>query len=262
MTTELVIPDYLKAMIAGSEVASMDLESGRMAVPRISLKGMKFRFKENGEEVERLGGDLDCIIVGISPEHGTAKTFYAGKYNPDSADPPDCSSADGVAPDGWINDPVNSRCASCPNNKFGSAIGTSGKKSKACRDSRLLYVVRAEELNQELPKVWVLTVTVSSLKNFTNYGRLLAKKGIPSPSLVITRVSFDEDVDFPKLVFNPLGVLTEDLAKRSMNMAEEKEWHAALPPPPPKTEKMETQKPEATERTASDSAETVLDGWN
>ncbi|MGW8177829.1 MAG: hypothetical protein ACWGQW_03430, partial [bacterium] len=227
MSNEIVVPDYLKAMMADSDLPAMDTESGRTAVPRISLKGMKFRFKEGGEEVGRLNGDLDCIIVGISPDHGTAKTFYAGKYNPDSADPPDCSSANGVYPDEWITNPVHNQCASCPKNKFGSATGTTGKKSKACRDSRLLYIVRAEDMaNQSEPKVWVLTVTVSSLRPFTNYGRMLSKRGIPTPAAVITRVSFDEEVDFPKLVFSPLGVLNEDLAKKSFDMAAQKEWQA------------------------------------
>lgn len=225
MSNDLVIPEYMKEMMATADVPKTDdMVSGGMSVPRISLKGSMFRFKEGGDELEKTRDPLDCIIVGITPEHGTAKTFYEGAYNPESSDPPNCSSTDGVRPDGWVSNPVSRECLTCPNNKFGSAISMSGKKSKACRDSRRLYVVRAKELKEEKPKVWLLNVTVSSLKALTMYSRDLAKQGVTSPAFVISRISFDEESEFPKINFAALGVLSEDMAKRSADIAKEKEW--------------------------------------
>lgn len=229
MSTELVIPDYLKDMMASVDVPKTeDMVSGGMSTPRISLKGSRFRFKEGGEEIEILKDDLDCVIVGVVPEQGTAKTFYEGAYNPESSDPPDCSSTNGMNPDSWITNPISNNCNTCPNNKFGSAISMSGKKSKACRDSRRLYIVRASEMKEKKPKAWLLSVTVSSLKDLTNYSRDLARSKIPSPSVVITRISFDPDSEFPKIQFKVLGILNEAMAKTSLAIASEKEWDVPI----------------------------------
>lgn len=223
---EMVIPDYLKEMMATSDAPqTADMQSGGITTPRISLKGMKFRFKEGGEELAVVKDDLDVVIVGMLPIHGCAKTYYEGEYQPDSSDPPDCSSTDGVRPDTWISNPVNNLCATCKNNKFGSAISMAGKKSKACRDSRRLYIVRAKEMKDtDEPKVWLLNVTVSSLKPLNTYSKELSKKGITTPSVVVTRLNFDDDSDFPKLTFAVVGTLNENMAKVSLAIAHDKDW--------------------------------------
>jgi len=228
MSTELEIPDYLKGMMetfTGPKTKNM--QSGGSTTPRISLKGKIFRFKEGGEEIEKVKEDLDVVIVGVMPEYGTTKTFYAGQYSPDSSDPPDCSSMNGQTPDTWVSKPVSDSCVTCVNNKFGSAISMSGKKSKACRDSRRLYVVRAKELKDEEPKVWLLNATIMSLKPLSLYSQLLLRKGIPTPAAVITRINFNEDAEFPQLTFDTLGFINQDMAKISFKLAEDKSWDGA-----------------------------------
>jgi len=228
VSTELEIPDYLKGMMetfTGPKTENM--QSGGSTTPRISLKGKIFRFKEAGDEIEKVKEDLDVVIVGVMPEHGTTKTFYAGQYSPDSSDPPDCSSMNGQTPDAWVSKPVSDSCITCVNNKFGSAISMSGKKSKACRDSRRLYVVRAKELKDEEPKVWLLNVTIMSLKPLSLYSQSLLKKGIPTPAAVITRINFNEDAEYPQLTFDILGFINQDMAKISFKLAEDKSWDGA-----------------------------------
>jgi len=272
MGKELVIPDYMNSMLAESSVPSTDsMDTGGSSVPRISLKGKIFRFKDGGEEVEKVKEDLDVIIVGMMPEAGTAKTFYAGEYNPDSADPPDCSSSNGVTPDSWVSNPISQNCATCPNNKFGSAISMAGKKSKACRDSKRLYLVKAKELKDEKPATWLLNVTVSSLKPFTLYGRELANQGIPTPSVVITRLNFDDDTSYPKLTFEAMGVVNEEMAKLSVGIAEKKEWdfsssnNKGLPAPQsrqalPETTPDKTPDASETPQTTKD-VDSILQDW-
>ena len=283
MSNELAIPDYLKDMMATTDAPQTnDMVSGSVSTPRISLKGKIFRFKEDGDEIEKIKEDLDVIVVGVLPLHGTSKTFYAGEYNPESNDPPDCSSMDGVNPDGWVSSPVNNICATCPNNKFGSAISMSGKKSKACRDSRRLYVVKAQDMKeQEEPKVWLLNVTVSSLKPLNVYSKELAKSGITTPSVVVTRLNFDDDADFPMLTFKALGTLNEPMAKISLKIAADSEWDMpqsavsaaigndkqAMPAiedkvEPAKTEPAKTEVKDKPKREASDDVDSILETWD
>lgn len=280
MSTDLQIPDYLKDMMASTSAPKTeDMISGGTSVPRISLRGMKFRFKDGGEEVEVVKDDLDCIIVGMLPEHGTAKTFYEGAYNPDSSDPPDCSSSNGVTPDGWVTSPVSNNCATCPNNKFGSAISQSGKKAKACRDSKRLYIVKAQDMKQDEPPYWLLNVTVSSLKPLNEYSKSLSSKGISTPSVVVTRLGFDDEAEFPKLTFKAMGVLNENMATASLKIAEKKEWEMGLTNSAPKIESKQdmpaiednTEKPKEVEgevvseekpkREATESVDDILEQW-
>lgn len=280
MSNDLAIPDYLKDMMATSDAPQTnDMVSGGVTTPRISLKGKIFRFKEGGDEVEKVKENLDVVIVGVMPLHGTSKTFYAGDYNPDSSDPPDCSSMDGVQPDNWVTSPINNLCATCANNKFGSAISMGGKKSKACRDSRRLYVIKASEMKDETPKVWLLNVTVSSLKPLNNFSKELAKQGITTPSVVITRLNFDDDADYPMLTFDALGTLNETMAKASLAIAADKEWDMpsspvtraisndkqSMPAIESKPEVVEppanTEVVKASTRVAGDDVDNILETW-
>lgn len=282
MSNELAIPDYLKDMMATSDAPqTADMVSGGVATPRISLKGKIFRFKESGDEIEKIKENLDVVIVGVMPLHGTSKTFYAGEYNPDSSDPPDCSSMSGVEPDSWVSSPINKLCATCPNNRFGSALSMSGKKSKACRDSRRLYVIKASDMKDEEPKVWLLNVTVSSLKPLNVYSKELAKSGITTPSVVVTRLNFDDDADFPMLTFKALGTLNEPMAKISLKIAADSEWDMpqsavsaaigndkqAMPAiedkvEPAKTEPAKTEVKDKPKREASDDVDSILETWD
>jgi hypothetical protein len=110
-------------------------------------------------------------------------------------------------------------------NRFGSAEGQGGKKAKACRDSKRLMVVKAIDLkNEKDPKYWVVNVTVSSLKPLNEFSKSLSQNGISTPSVVVTRLGFDEDSDFPKLTFKAMGCLNETMAKSSLKVAEKKDW--------------------------------------
>lgn len=236
MSQELVVPDYLKAMMADGKVedttASMKVDAGGVA--RLTTKGKTFRFKE-GEDEEKAGQSVDLVIVGMHPIIGLAHTFYKDGYSPDASSPPDCSSMNGQNPDSWISKPVHSNCASCPNQAWGSAKSMSGGKSKACRDSKQLYVAKAEDFSNDPDNatLYLLQVTVNTLKAFTRFGKEIAIAGLPGPQFIITRVTFDDEASVPKLEFEILGVLNEKLGMASHVRSEAKEWDAgtALPPP-------------------------------
>jgi hypothetical protein len=236
MSNEVAVPDYLKAMMADGQVQDVTstMQSGAGSVPRLTTKGKTFRFKLDDDE-QKAGQEVKLVIVGLSPIAGLAHTFYKDGYTPDASSPPDCSSNDGVKPDPWISNPQNDVCASCPNQKWGSAVSMSGGKAKACRDSRHLYVAKAKEFGENPAEatLYLLQVTVNSLKNFSNYGKELAAAGIPGPQFVVTQVTMDEEASVPMLHFKMLGVLAEKLGIASHTRSEAKEWSSATALPPP-----------------------------
>ena len=224
MSTELQVPKNIAAMLANKNVANVQqMDTGSGGVPRISLKKSKFTAK-NGEEEIKLGEEIHVVILGIDPPIGFAKTFYESGYTAGSADAPDCSSDDGVRPNSFVNDPQHDKCATCPKNQWGSAKSMSGKKAKACKDSKRLHVKLAEELDNPDAPIYIMGVTVLSLKPFGDYGKSLAKQGIPTPSIVITKLGFDEDASVPKLTFEAVGVMDEANCTKALEIAEEKPW--------------------------------------
>lgn len=225
MSTEIRVPDYLKKMINTESSDGAELVSATGSVPRISLKGMKFRFIVDGEEQKAVKETINVIILGAQPQSGMSKTFYREKYNPNDSGPPDCSSQDGVRPDYWVSNPESPVCATCPQNKWGSATSMSGGKAKACRDSKRLMVVEAGDEPIDEATIFILNVTVSSLKALSEYGKLLVQNGVPMASC-ITQITMLDDSDYPRIKFDFVGILNEDLCVKSLERAKKREWES------------------------------------
>lgn len=222
MSKEIVVPDYLKSMVQEDDTASSLVTSAGSSFPRISLKGRQFRFNKDGEEVFKTPNPIDVVIIGVQPEQGMAKTYYINGYQPGDTSPPDCSSQDGIRPDSWVASPISPNCASCPQNKWGSATSMTGKKAKACKDSkRLLVTVPKDPENAAL---YLLNVTVSSLKALSEYGKQLVANHIPMAAAVTT-ISM-ADSDFPQLEFEFKSILPEDKCALALARSKEKSWES------------------------------------
>ena len=210
MSTDLIpsniqVPAHVTARMGKPSALSQSMAGGLGAgdsVPRISIKGSRFRIVEDGTETVLDQTALDTVIVGANPR--LSKNFYAKAYDPD-AEPsgPDCFSMDGVRPDPSIAEPVNDLCASCPKNAWGSKIGPQGQQLKACADQKRLAVIAADD--PEGP-VYLLQVTPAALKGLKIFQKELERRGIP-PETVKTRITFDTSASFPKLVFKFGGFL-------------------------------------------------------
>ena len=211
----LTVPDYLKGVQSNAD----EMVSGvGVSVPRIYLKGRRFKYI-NGEEEIKADGPEEVIILGVEPRDGLSKTWYEKAYNPSTNDPPDCSSWDGIRPDSWVNKPQCKLCALCPQAQWGSATSMAGKKAKACKESKRLIVVR----NGDIDGVqYVLTVTISSLKALGVYGKWLAQNQLPF-SAVVTEMDFAES-DFPELTFEFKRFLDEEDGVKCIAIAEERPW--------------------------------------
>lgn len=236
MSTEVSqVPEYLKQyMDANATGATAAAAASSSSVPRVSTRGRQFRFIENGEEVFKTGNPVEVIILGVEPEtRGYIKTFYIKQYSgADSSDPPDCSSMDGIMPSPWINNPQHANCAECPKNAFGSAKGLSGKPSKACKDSKRIWLKRADKLDGP---TYGMNITVSSLPAFAAYARLLMSNNVPF-HLAITKLTM-ADAEYPQVEFEITGyakqenvaALIEDATKKAWVMPAQARTAPALP---------------------------------
>jgi len=216
MSTTIQVPDYLRS-IEVPESSEMITQKGSM--PRISIRGQKFRWILDGEEIKVEKDSSDIVILGVEPPGSMARTFYINGYTPGSDDPPDCSSWDGIRPDSRSDHPQSDLCANCPQNAWGSATSIKGKKAKACKESKKLLVVPADDINGT---IFILTVTISSLKALSEYGKWLTSNNLPY-SAVVTTLTF-ADSDFPQLIFTFKKFLDEEEGKKCIARSQEREW--------------------------------------
>lgn len=245
MSNELQVPDYLKGIVETQQSDASALQGTVSSVPRISLKGQKFSFIIDGDVEDKTRDPINVVIMGVQPDMPRlmCKTYYADGYNPEDSGPPDCSSSDGIKPDEWVSAPVSTSCATCEMNKWGSAISKmTQKKAKACRDSKRLYVVKADEIQNGT--IFILNVTVSSLKALSEYGKYVGSHNIPL-SAIVTKISMDEDSDFPRIDFEMLGFLNEANGTVAMERSSKKEWDSN---PKPALESSQENKPSLTDQ--------------
>lgn len=198
LANKLGAPSALNSSIGGG------LSSG-VSIPRISIKGGRFRIMDGGVETVLQDLNLDVVIVGANP--GITKLWFENAWTPDSESVgPDCYSMDGVRPATDSRNQQSNLCATCPQNVWGSKITPQGGKIKACADHKRLAVVAA---NDPTGPIYLLQVTPAALKGLNQYHKELSMRGIPA-EIVRTKVSFDTSASFPKLNFGFGGFIDED----------------------------------------------------
>jgi hypothetical protein len=205
------LPDFLQT--AGVSDLTRQL-AGRTGVKRIVPKNGIFRKTVGGEEMGKIKGDINAIIVNASPAVG--RIFYAQQWSPD-AEPtaPDCFSNDGRSPDAGAVNPQAERCDLCQKNIKGSGQGN----SKACRYSRRIAMVLEEDFGTSLEgSVYQMNLASKSLfgdsvgdntHTFENYAKYLSNNG-KSLDYVITQISFNEDNDNQSVLFTPTRYIVKN----------------------------------------------------
>ena len=204
------LPDLLQT--AGVSELTKQL-AGRTGVKRIVPKNGIFRKVVGGEEMGKVKGNLNVIVVNASPKVG--RIFYIKQWSPD-AEPtaPDCFSNDGTVPDAGSANPQADRCDSCQQNIKGSGMGN----SKACRYSRRIAVTLEEDFGTSLEgEVYQMNLASKSLFGdsvgdnthpFESYTKYLANNG-KSLDYVVTQMSFNEDNDNQSVLFTPIRFINK-----------------------------------------------------
>jgi hypothetical protein len=204
------LPDFLQT--AGVSELTKQL-AGRTGVKRIVPKNGIFRKVVGGEEMGKVKGNLNVIVVNASPKVG--RIFYVKQWSPD-AEPtaPDCFSNDGTAPDAGSANPQADRCDGCQQNIKGSGMGN----SKACRYSRRIAVTLEEDFGTSLEgEIYQMNLASKSLFGdsvgdnthpFESYTKYLANNG-KSLDYVVTQMSFNEDNDNQSILFTPVRFINK-----------------------------------------------------
>jgi hypothetical protein len=180
------IQEALKAQVAGMSERTQPAGGNK-----IKLSPGKFSLPD-GTEAQ---GELQLVVVDFVTVH----KFYEGKYDSKNIVPPGCF-AIGVNPKQMTpsaNSPnlQSESCQGCPMNEFGSS-----GEGKACKNGRLLAVLPPDA--DDKTDMWLLEVSPTALKNFDGYVNSVARQFQMPPVGVITTVSLDPNVDYPKLVFS------------------------------------------------------------
>lgn len=219
MTGEL--PSYLAQYQNAPAVSDVDaLTSVKTSVPRVSLKGKRFKWID-GDEESKGTESIEVAILAVEPPGALMnKVFYKGGYNPQDTAPPDCASSNGVNPDAWVSEPQAELCARCPNNMFGSATSTTGKKAKACKDSKVLWVAKPDEVGGT---VYGLKIPVTSIKSMAEFGKQVKSIGVPL-AVVRAKLSMDQDLEYPMVQFENAGFLDEVNGPKAVQRSQEREW--------------------------------------
>ena len=197
------LPDFLQQ--AGVSELTKQL-AGKSGAKRIVPKNGIFRLVVGGEEMGKMKGELNAIIVNASPHVG--RIFYAKAWSPD-AEPtaPDCFSNDGRVPDAKAVNPQARNCNDCPNNIKGSGQG----QSKACRYSRRIAVLLEQDFGTSLEgEVYQMNLASKSLfgdgandmLTFENYSKHLQSNG-KSIDYMVTKIAFNENNDNQSVLFTP-----------------------------------------------------------
>lgn len=179
------------------------------SVKRITLRGRVFRLVDGGKEIAK-NTDPHMDVVIVNGSRTVQKSYYADEYNPDETSQPDCWSSDGERPDSNVAGPQADRCKECPQ----AAKGSGGKDRAACRFSMRLAVTLANNMSGD---IYQLILPQKSLFGqgdvdhmpFLQYAKYVAQSGY-NLNMLVTRMTFDTDSDFPKLTFNKAEWLSKE----------------------------------------------------
>lgn len=195
----------------------------RQTVPSLSYEGKMWTIVKDGNktklQVQNADGDMvpvpimRVVILNFNADRGRA--YYPGTYNPAASAAPACWSADGKAPDASVKEKQAALCASCPQSVKGSKV-MEGREMVACSSHRMVAVAPGFDLGSD-PLRLKIAVTSDYDKEivehgwfaFRQYVDYLKSRGVTHTALVVTKIKFDPNPAYPKLLFALDRVLTQ-----------------------------------------------------
>lgn len=175
-----------------------------------SLTGNRIKITQNKQFVAPDGQQEDGPLKLVIIDHTSQNMFYETAFDRDNPTPPTCfaiavpASQGGdistMAPSVDVLEKQSESCARCPMGEWGSAATGKGK---ACSNLRVLAVLPVDA-TEDTP-ISLLRVSPTGLRSFDGYVGSLATKFKQLPIGVVTEVSFNENFDYPSLVFKATG---------------------------------------------------------
>lgn len=213
---QLAVPSHV-ADLFGDDKNITD----RVTVPSLSYEGKVWTMSVNGEKTKLTKRNEDgeqepvstmrVVILDFAKRRGRA--YYEGAYDPAKPGSPLCWSEDGIKPHPQVQNPQCGTCEGCPMAVKGSKVTEQGKAVTACSQHRMIVVVPANKLDFT-PMRMKLAITSDWDKNspelekqgwfaFNNYTDFLRTKNIPHTAAVVTKMKFDPNAVYPKVLFSP-----------------------------------------------------------
>ena len=224
MTTAMTMFDNPKMAVPAHIAAFLETEGNitdKASVPSLSYEGKVWTRSVDGEKIKLTkvndDGDnepiqtLKVIVLDYAKHRG--RTYYEGAYDPAKAGMPVCWSNDGNVPDSKIATPQHTDCKKCPQSVKGSKITEQGKAVTACSSHRMIAVVPAAQPTST-PLRCKLAITslfdkqspdleAAGWQAFEQYIDMLRSRGVSHTASVVTKMKFDPNVAYPKVIFSP-----------------------------------------------------------
>lgn len=230
------VPSFVKQARADGAGNLAEKATVRNTTPTLSYAGKVFSVSLNGQTKKLEGRNADGDMVPLSVMRAIVldyngrrgRRYYEGEFDPAKKAMPRCWSDDGYKPHESVKEPMCSTCSLCPKSAKNSKINPfSGKGAVACSEFRTIAVIPANDV--EFPALRLQIAVTSdwdgnspdleaqgwrAFKNYTDY---LVTKEVPYSAMLVTKIRFDPNVNYPKLIFS------ED---RWLN---DEEWAVVLP---------------------------------
>ena len=205
--------------------------SDRVTVPSLTYEGKTWNVSINGEKqkLQRQNdeGDWEPVsimrvaILDYAKRRG--RTYYPGTYVEGRPGRPLCWSDDGIRPHASVDEPQNPTCDGCPMSIKQPRITESGQRvtSAPCTQQRMVAVVPIPANKTGFtPLRLKLAITsdydgkspeleVQGWYAFSNFIGYLRANGIDHTSAVLTKLRFDPNVNWPKVMFSAERYLSE-----------------------------------------------------
>lgn len=194
----------------------------RTSVPSLGYEGKVWTIAVNGEKTKVMKDDgegnevpravMSVVVLGFNADRGRA--YYEGTYDPTKVSAPVCWSDDGKVPAAQVAEPKASKCDGCPLAAKGSKVDDNGKSRVACSQHRMVAVVPANDLSftplrmklaitslWDDPKKDGAAMAAKGWFGFDNFTSMLRTRGVKHTAAIITKMSFDPNVAYPKVLF-------------------------------------------------------------
>lgn len=217
--------NQLPAHLRGADVGHTEFDDmGGAIIPRIKVRVTGIQIVEGETVLAEVpaGNSIPVVVVGASP---VSRSYYKNNYTAGEASMPDCRSYDGVTPDANVQNPVSSRCDTCPMNAKGSSPNQAG--GRACRFRQNLAVI-SPNMPDKLLRLPISATSIFPKDDYDGYqafrpfvAKLRANK--LQPFHVITDVRQNPKSEQTHTVFQPTGYVTQELLDAVMAHREDEE---------------------------------------
>ena len=192
----------------------------KVTTPSLSYSGKTWAISLNGESTKLMKKNADgdeeplavmrVVVLGWNQRRGRA--YYEGAYDKDKPGMPVCWSDDGITPDSRIKEPKAAKCDGCPLSIKGSKVTEQGKGVVACAEHRMLAVVPSKKL--EIGPLRLKLAVTSDYDGqspeheaegwyaWKGYTDMLRARQVPHTAMLVTKMKFDKNKEWPKVLFS------------------------------------------------------------